>query len=220
MVQNLSESLEEALASDVRLLHRFASNLCSLGMQPIVMTGFFRDLLIKHFAEALNIEDPDLRHLTWREDERTNILIESIYRWRPELTEFRPAVLIKRNSYQIMKMGIGHSLKGTDDRGDEHFEDFEVGSHTLFCIHSSGAAAEILSTEVKRELKQFGPLISQSLGLNQYQVQRVGAISELEEAVGNYVVPVTVGWAYSDKWSLKPDVLPLSRISLEILTQF
>ena len=37
------------------------SSLCSYGMRPHVMTGFLRQLLIGHFSDPQNIEDPKVR---------------------------------------------------------------------------------------------------------------------------------------------------------------
>ena len=135
-------------------LGSFFSSFCSLLGRPQLMTGIFRDILMRHFYSAGHIEDPNLRQLVWRPGETTDILIESVYRWRPELTEHRPGVLIKRNAMQNERRGIGDRHQGqvTDMYGHEHYATFWVGSHTLFCIGGSGAQAELLGTEVQREL--------------------------------------------------------------------
>src|SRR5688572_2095371 len=75
------------------------SSLCRYMTKPALMTGIFRDILRRHFTAAPYIHDPKLRHLIWQKTEPTNIMIESVYRWRPEITELRPAILIRRNSY-------------------------------------------------------------------------------------------------------------------------
>jgi hypothetical protein len=184
------------------------------------MTGLFRDILARHFYSASTIEEPDLRHMIWREDESTSILIESVHRWRPETTEHRPGVLIKRNAYQNQRRGIGDRRQGApaDQYGDDHFVTFWVGSHTLFCVGGSGAQAELLGTEVQREITQFGPAVREVTGLLRLQVTQVGAVAELEEAQENWVVPVTVGYAYEERWKVSPRALKLSRVSLSLLT--
>ena len=185
-------------------------------MRRLILTGFFRDILVRHFTRREGIEDLDLRHLIWRADERTNILIESIWRWRPQLTEKRPAILIKRNTCRNVQKGLDN-FAGVTREGNEEFTTFWVGSHTLFCLAETGAIAEILSTEVQRELTQFGPLIRNSLDLKKFDVQEVGAIGELEEATENCVVPVTVGWAYEESWQIVKQALPIRRISFSFL---
>ena len=195
---------------------QIASSLCSLGWRPILLTGFFRDSLVRHFAAPLSIENPDLRHLVWRADERTGILIESVYRWRGSLVEKRPAVIIKRNAYRNVRYFIGDRA-GTTEKGFDKFLTTWVGSHTLFCIHGTGASAEILATEVQREYTQFAWAIKRDLGLLAFAVTEVGAISEVEEANEHFVVPVTIGWAYEESWQLATDSRPFRKISLRHL---
>lgn len=194
-----------------------ASSLCSTGWRPVLLTGFFRDFLVRHFATPLNIETPDLRHITWTADERTGILIESVFRWRGSLVEKRPAVIIKRNAYRNLRVAIGDFAGVVDEKGFREYATLWVGSHTLFCIHGTGAATEILATEVQREVTQFAPVIKQDLQLIALAVSEVGAISEVEEASEHFVVPITVGWAYQERWKITLDSRPIRSISLRWL---
>ena len=41
------------------------SSVCSLLPRPLILTGFLRDVLIRHFSAADFIEQPELRHLIW-----------------------------------------------------------------------------------------------------------------------------------------------------------
>jgi hypothetical protein len=197
------------------------SSMQSLLGRPQLLTGIFRDVLMRHFYSVGNIEEPDLRELVWKEGETTSILIESVHRWRPELTEHRPAVLIKRNTLQNMRRGIGDRQQGNpvDAFGDEHYATFWVGSHTMFCLGGSGAQAELLGTEVQRELTEFGPAIRQALDILRVQVMQMGAVTGLEEARENWVVPVTVGYGYSEQWRLTQIAPKLNAVSLSLLVE-
>lgn len=198
------------------------SSICHLLARPIVMTGMFRDVLIRHFCAAEYIEAPELRHLIWQESpEGSNILIESIHRWRPHLTEQRPAVIVKRNAYSNQRKGIGDKQQGppADIYGSQRFATFWTGSHTLFCIGGTGAQAELLATEVQREISQFGPVIRRLMQLHRLQVVEVGEIGELEEATENFVVPIIVGYAYEECWALVPQAPPLHNVSLSLLLE-
>lgn len=181
-----------------------------------MIMGLMRDQLIRHFATPLNIEEPDLRNAIWREDTKTGILIESIHRWRGDLVEKRPAVILKPNSRKNVRIGIGDVL-GTTGQGQTQYQTFWVGSHTLFCLHGSGASVEILATEVQRELTQFGPLMRQYLTLFDFQVTEVGAVAEVQEAKEGFVVPVTVGWNYAEQWQLDLESRKLTKIPLSVL---
>lgn len=195
------------------------SNLCSVLPRPLILTGLFRELLIRHFAKAEYVENPELAHLLWQEGEKSPILIESVHRWRPETTERRPAILIKRNSYSNRRMGIGDRNQGspTDRFGTDHYTTFWVGSHTLFCIARSGAQAELLAAEVQRELHQFHPIIRASALLHRFQVTEVGTVAEVEEATESFVVPVTVGYAYEDQWTITQEAPVLRSLRLSFV---
>jgi hypothetical protein len=125
----------------------------------------------------------------------------------------RPAILIKRNAYRNVRVGILDRV-GADEEGNDNFATLWVGSHTLFCIHGSGAGTEILATEAQQELTQFAPVITEMLGLHKFKVNEVGPVSELEEATENFVAPITIGWAYEETWSIAPEALKLSAISM------
>jgi hypothetical protein len=181
-----------------------------------MITGLLRDMLVRHFAEPLMIEEPDLRHLVWREDERTGILIESIHRWRGDLVEKRPAIIIKANGRQNIRWGI-QDYVGTDEQGHKQYQTFWAGSHTLFCIHGSGASADILAAEVQRELLQWHPVIVQYLGLYSWQVTEVGGVSEIEEAKESFAIPITVGWTYTEMWKVLHESLKLRKVPLSML---
>ncbi len=193
------------------------SSLCKMGWQPLLLTGLLRDLLTRYFAVPLNIATPDLRKLVWRPDERTGILIESIYRWRPSLVEKRPAVIIKRHAMAQHKLGLGDRHSVTP-QGQVRYATAWVGSHTLFCLQAGpGAGIEILATEVQQFLTCFAPVIRQYLGLYAFAVTEYGAIDEVEEAKETLVVPITVGWAYGQEWLLELESLYLGNITLNVL---
>lgn len=215
-----SSSSSSGDAVPQQLLGIRLSTLCSLLPRWTLLTGIYRNILTQHFADAGQIEDPDLRHLLWMEQERSGILIESNHRWRPELTEKRPAIIVRRNSFQNHRRGIGDTKQGpaVDMYGHTHYATFWIGSHTLFCCGGSGQQAELLGGEVQRELTQFGPEIRRKLYLLRIQVSEVGPIVELEEAQENYAVPVTVACGYEERWIIRKQVPRLNHISLSLLT--
>lgn len=220
MVQAAAAASSNGTA-DPQIIGTAISNLCSLYPRPLILTGMFREILVRHFLTASNIEVPDLKHLLWQGGEQTGIKIESIHRWRPELTEHRPAVIIKRNAYRNRRLGIADKHQGSpaDRFGHEHFTTFWVGSHTLFCIGASGAQAELLATEVLREVHHFHEVIRRAAMLHRLAVVEYGPIAELEEAVENFVVPVTVGYAYQDCWVVREEAPTLRSVSYSYILE-
>jgi hypothetical protein len=192
------------------------SSLCVIGWRPLIITGLLRDLLIRHFADPSHIQENDLRHLLWQDDERTGILIESIHRWRGELVEKRPAILLKRNAYRSMRTAIGDRLEV-----NRHFQQtyslLWSGSHTVFCVHRNGAGTEILSSEVQRLLTEFAPVMIEELGLFRFAVTEVGELSEVEEAQETFVVPIQVAWVYEESWRLDREAPWLRKLPITVL---
>jgi len=94
-----------------------------------------------------------------------------------------------------------------------------VGSHTLFCIGGTGAQAEVLATEVQRELTEFASHYLRNMHLHRFQVVEVGAVGELEEATENFVVPVTVGYAFMQNWTVAQQAPTLHHVSLSLILE-
>ena len=197
------------------------SYLCDNGWQPLLITGFLRDLLVRQWANPQNIVSPEMKQYGWSEQASSGILIESVHRYRADLVEKRPAIMIKRNSFRNMQLGFAGLNNGAgiaaypNEKGAiSRHQTLFVGSHTLFCIHGTGASAEILASEVMSHLVACLYPIRRHLGLRQFSVTEVGAIQELEESNENYVVPITVGWGYEHTWQLREESLPLQSVSL------
>lgn len=176
---------------------------------PITMTRVLRHWLILHFSSPDRIENRTpgryLTSLVWRPDHTTDIVIEPVYKWTPQLTEKRPAILIARGEWQRIQLGL-----------DDRYQDFQVenqsilyecwwkGVHILYCIANDGNEAELLSAEVTRELNQFAPIVRHLLALRRLAVQGVGKLSKLEEARENWVVPIALEYIFSEAWQLQP----------------
>lgn len=197
------------------------SSLCSYGMRPHVMTGFLRQLLIGHFSDPNNIEEPRIRkHVqtlgAWQPTDNGlnagGILIESITRWLPNTTDKRPAVLIKRNSWKWLKQGIGDKVTQNNYTGNVQYAGMWQGSHTLYCLAPNGAETEFLTTEVVKFLINFSPLIREQMDLHKFYVDEVGGVGEVQEVVQGFAVPVTVAYVAEEAWSLQPYAPRLKRI--------
>jgi len=191
------------------------SNWCSIAPRPHLMTGFFREWFINHFANEDNIEAKELRGKLWKAVPSTDIVIESITQWRPDLTQKRLAIIIKRNDWQVQRISIDDRVHGSiASSGYKEHSVLITGSHTFFCIAGRGTEAEILAAEVYREMMQFGPIIRDELDLKRFVVVGVGSLFELEESKENFGVPVTVSYVADENWKLVPQAPVLKRIVL------
>lgn len=194
-----------------------ASSICSLGMRPLLMTGFLRQVLMEHFAEKRQVEDKSLQEYLWTSGADSSILIESITRWTPESAGARPALIIKRNGWRVERRGINDQLMGRpNELGNDQYSTFMTGSHTIFCLALSGGECEKLAAEVYRHLISFAPIIRQELNLHRFIVTEVGPLSGLDESEDHYAVPITVGYAHEESWTIKPHAPKLKRVVLQI----
>lgn len=193
------------------------SSLCSLGMRPLLMTGFLRQNLMEHFAEKDQIEDASLKDYLWKSSADSGILIESITRWKPSEAAARPALIIKRGAWRVERKGINDQHLGYNNlEGYDRYSTFMTGSHTIFCIALTGAECEKLAAEVYRYLVTFSPIIRRELNLQRFVVAEVGPLNELDESDEHFVVPVSVTYSHEDAWTLKPQAPKLKRIVLKL----
>jgi hypothetical protein len=179
------------------------------------MTGWLRTLLAGHFqAGNLSDESQSIQRLIWTPLNTTGIKIESITRWDPSTAEKRAALIIKRNGWKRVKLGIGDRV-GVNAKQQEIKGNAWMGSHTTFCIAADGAEAEKLGAEVFNYFNQFSQAIRATLNLLRFEVTEVGELLIVEEARQNYVVPVVVAYAFEEQWLLNPEKPLLISSSIE-----
>ncbi|NDD52760.1 hypothetical protein EBZ39_02580 [bacterium] len=197
------------------------SALCSYGMRPHVMTGLLRQLLITHFSDPANIDDARVRRIIeelggWKPSDsglnQIGLLIESITRWNPTNSDKRPAILIKRNTWQWSRQVIGDHASADLALGATNYLGFWQGSHSLYCLAHHGGEAEFLATEVMKFLVTFGPIITDQMNLLRFYVSEIGGLAMVQEAAQGYVVPITVTYIAQELWELQPQVPRLKRI--------
>lgn len=197
----------------------WVSGICELGPRPLVVTGWLRLWLTAHFSDTDLMEDQSqtITKMLWKADKTTNIVIESVTAWIPEMTEFRPGIIIKRNDWTRIRLGIDDRMMGTMEiDGQNRYANFWQGSHTLFCITGEGAETEKLAAEVFRELNEFGKVIRTVLDLRRFEVASVGALAKLDKARENFVVPITVAYIYEEGWKLNLERPVLRRLDMSI----
>lgn len=209
------------------------SSLCSTGHTPNIVTGALLRFFAEHFADPQKIENAALRDNVYRIDPADTtegvaakgILIDPIYKWNARDFNQRPAIYIKRNSMQTQHIAINDGLTiGLDKDKDGNIETYKgeyhvvgvLGSHSLFCIGRAGAEAEILASEVFREVQHFAPILRRDLKLKRLTVADISEVSKLDEYDQHFVVALTVSWYYYEKWRLRPVAPWLKGISIGV----
>lgn len=208
------------------------SSLCSTGFTPNIITGLLLRFLQDQFSAPDKIENPVLRNNIWhgKPDDTTEgipgtgILIEPTYKWNPQDFQTRLAVYVTRNTMSTQRLGINDGYKvglGRDPKTQELKTDegeYKVvgvqGSHTLACVGRAGAEAEVLGTEVWRDVLHFAPVLRKDLKLKRLVVSEASPVAVLEEYDQNFVVTVAVGWYYFEKWRLRQSAPYLKTMSI------
>jgi len=181
------------------------------------MQGALRQILIQHFADQRNILNGTLRKKferdgVWREGTDTGIVIESLHKWEPELTEARPALILKEGAWQWQRMGIGDQAGGDDISGRRYFGGYWQGSHTIFALANEGAEAQILAIEALKSLHMFEQEIMVQLELQRFVPVSIGEVSALQESSENYVVPIVFAYTVPDWWTVIQDAPRLKQV--------
>jgi hypothetical protein len=197
------------------------SAICSFGHTPRLMTGIIRQILLQNFVDEQNVRNAHLRRYlrnngTWSPGPDSGLYIESLLRWRPEMTEARPALVIKEGDWEWMRVGIGDHAGGDWRSGKESFLGYWKGTHTVFAIGGEGPETQILGAEVAKLLLWYSRTIQDQMSLHRFVPLQIGAPHAVQEATENYVVPVSVAYVAEEKWSTQIDAPRLKRIVFDI----
>lgn len=180
---------------------------------PLLMTGLLVEWLRQHFVSTDSIENDGLKQpgneFVWSDASDSPLVIESASNFEVSKLERRPALLVKRTAWHPQKISIANAYHGIiQPDGSRQYILFCVGGHTIFCLAGEGGEAEKLAGEVAFELLRFAPLLRRMLDLKQLALAEVGDLGRLEEATENYVVPITVSYAFEDSWKITPQDAP------------
>ncbi len=203
--------------SDIEIDFTRLSDLCTLMPQRLLVTGILIQWMREHFTCPSRIVNPLLHNALWNEDiAETGISIDSVFKYNPAVTEFRPGIFVKPGPWKVIRYGIDDrwmvGTRETQPTCDVHvrhtyYNSMCQGSHTLFCVAGESAEVEILANEVYKELLQFAPVVRRKFNFLRFVVTDMGEPAILEEATENFVVPIVVSYGAQDVWRIRPPCL-------------
>jgi hypothetical protein len=196
---------------------KILSALCSYGHNQNLITGMLRQILMQHFVDPEQVLIDSLRRYletngAWKEGVTSGLYVEALHRWRPELTEARPTILVKEGKWRWERLGIGNLLSADWVTGREEFSGLWSGTHTLFAVAKQGAETLSLAAEVAKVLLWYGREITLSFDLQFFTVVSIGELAALKESTEHYVVPVDVAYLVPESWFLEQEAPRLKRI--------
>lgn len=153
-------------------------------------------------------------------DEQTHVLITTIGAWRLDRADERPAILIRRLTWQPIYMGMGEGRIQYDPSKD--FTEFMVpirGQH-LFLAHSREyGEVELLVEELLNLLLRLGPIIRRLLKLQQFRVLGADKASIYVRNRDYFVGPVVVQYDWAKSWIINKGIDEIEKITIGAIEQ-
>lgn len=201
-----------------RLQPAVLPQFCDEGPKLQLVTELFCVWMRYHFGSTDTIIDTRLHEKIWRPEIQTaGIVIESSTVWDPRITQFRPSIVVKRQAWQNIRIGIDHRYMGEPSiDGHEHYTNFWQGAHSLMVVAGEAGETEILADEVFHELNQMGRAVRSQTGMHKLEVVEVGDLSKLKEAKEAFVIPVNIAYVIETNWRLAVEAPFFKRLSMSI----
>jgi len=162
----------------IPILQDFYDRVCSKGINRQDITGLLRRLLISYFSNPDNIRNEAIKDRVFKEGEDTGILIEAVGRFRPEIAEKRPAILIRPGEWKVLDLGIqAHLIRGDVFQSGRQYALEVAGTHNIIVVSKTPSETEILADEV---FKFFALLRVVLPSITPVPMFKVTGISELK----------------------------------------
>lgn len=198
------------------------SAVCSRHMNSRWLRGIILKTLQTHFYFPNHLITPEAARLVgngWRADETTGVLIASTSNWKPELTQKRPAVLVRSGDTESLPpRTYNHAVESDVMTGEREFTKHKQTVLTCVCLGREEDEADVLAHEVDILLDYNALEFQDAFALERFEIQTVTAAKQHPEWREHFaaMVPVLVGFARS--YSLTPDAPRFKRLKFRQTT--
>jgi len=176
------------------VLQDFYDRISSRGINRQDITGLLVRLLTSYFSNPENIKYNEIKQRVWKPGDDTGILIESVGRFRPELAEKRPAILVRPGEWKKIIQGLQSELISTDTyQPNKRYILVIQGSHNIIVVSKNPAETEILSDEVFKFLDLLKIVAPATTPIDFLRVLGISELKPLAEQRTHYysVIPLT-----------------------------
>jgi hypothetical protein len=178
--------------------------------QPVVhksylFTGMAVKLIRRWYSDA-NTLPAGLEARLWTPNSSTTKLrLESRYDILGHEWEARPAIVVRENSLQSHRIGIGEGRLSLykPDLANWH-NTMYVGSHTVLCCSATEAESRLLALETQQLFQRFQHHIRHGICMLRLRINDVGQTKFLKEARQIFATPFTIGYAFDEPFSVFP----------------
>jgi len=175
------------------VLQDFYDRISSRGINRQDITGLLVRLLTSYFSNPENIKYNEIKQRVWKPGDDTGILIESVGRFRPELAEKRPAILVRPGEWKKIIQGLQSELISTDTyQPNKRYILVIQGSHNIIVVSKNPAETEILSDEVFKFLDLLKIVAPATTPIDFLRVLGISELKPLAEQRTHYysVIPL------------------------------
>lgn len=197
---------------------------------PFMLTAACLRLLQYHFSDASNIFDNALKAYIWTGADGSGAPASDTARSSPssaiviemgdtfDRTKVKcPAVFVNQGIVRVPPSPLINSrpLGGLDASGfireTQYRRDLE-GTVVVECVHNSGLAASRLAEEIMTYFLTFGPAIWAEFKARSFDIKEMSAPKLKDDKRTEVSVFLTLGWAKTYSWTLKPIAPILKKI--------
>lgn len=170
-----------------------------------LFTGTAVKLIRKWYSNAQTLPS-SLEARVWTSSSATTGLrIESRDAIRGHDWEARPALIVRENSLQSHRMGIGEGRLALykPDLASWH-NTMYIGSHTVLCCSAVEAESRLLALETQQLFQRFQHHIRHGMCMLRLRINDVGQTKFLKEARQIFATPFTIGYAFDEPYTVFP----------------
>ena len=197
------------------------SSLCFM-KDPSIITGVFLQFTRCMFFSADSIVNEQLKGYIWTDASDSRIVIDPSYKWNSKNVQQRPSIYIKREAVSInsqLGLGAGQHVSHFNADGNHRGVDNTVlmsGGHSLICIGQSSSEAENIGHELLFKFIEYREPLQKEAKLGKLAVGGLSSVSKADENKENWVVVISLAWAYSHNWTLYQEAPILKKMALGV----
>ena len=185
------------------ILQEFYDRICDRGINRQDVTGLFVRLLTDYFKNPDNIKYEELKGRVWTPGEDTGILIESIGRFRPELAEKRPAILVRPGEWKKVIQGLQGDMIIEGPYQHERVYVLEVqGGHNIISVSKNPVETELLADEVFKFLDMLKAVLPAMTPIAFFRVVGISDLKALPESKTHFCCVIPVVYHVSQRYNI------------------
>ena len=191
------------------------SLLGNIRKTPIVLYGIFTELCRQFYANPDNL--PLEVKYVWSNDvKKTQIWIDTEYKWEDANPEFRPAIYVKLSDITYVSLTGRHdSRMGSNlEEGEMSFSRNGTGQVSWIHVARSKGEAVAIAGATLDYLDALSKIIKDDFCFQSFEIVGLSPLALDKESKERYRSVVTGAFSFQDTWTIKMESPKLKRIVL------